>query len=56
VRVVPGTAGQAAAQVSGDPAAVLLWLWRRAGDEAVRIDGDHAAVGRLREMMEAATQ
>jgi hypothetical protein len=56
VRVVPDTAGQAAAQVSGDPATVLLWLWRRAGDEAVRIDGDAAAVGRLREMMEAATQ
>jgi uncharacterized protein (TIGR03083 family) len=56
VRVVPDTAGQAAAQVSGDPAAVLLWLWRRAGDEAVRIDGDAAAVRRLREMMEAATQ
>jgi uncharacterized protein (TIGR03083 family) len=56
VRVVPDTAGQATAQVSGDPAAVLLWLWRRAGNEAVRIDGDTAVVARLREMMEAATQ
>jgi uncharacterized protein (TIGR03083 family) len=56
VRIAPDTAGQAQAQVSGDPAAVLLWLWRRAGDDTVRIDGDRAAAGRLREMMEAATQ
>jgi uncharacterized protein (TIGR03083 family) len=49
-------AGQAASQVSGDPSAVLRWLWRRADDSAVRVDGDLAEVERLRALMAEATQ
>ena len=56
VRVGPGADGQPVAQVSGDAAAVLLWLWRRAGDDAIRVDGDTAAVDTLRELLGAATQ
>jgi uncharacterized protein (TIGR03083 family) len=56
VRVDADRAGQAAAQVSGEPSAVLRWLWRRADDSAVRIDGDADAVARLRALMAEATQ
>jgi uncharacterized protein (TIGR03083 family) len=56
VDIAPDTAGQAVAQVSGAPHDVLLWLWRRLGDSAVRVDGDAAAVARLRALLEAATQ
>ncbi|MEJ3749915.1 maleylpyruvate isomerase family mycothiol-dependent enzyme [Actinomycetes bacterium KLBMP 9797] len=56
VRVEPDTAGQAAAQVSGDPESVLLWLWGRAGDEAVRIDGDPTLISHFRAFLVAATQ
>jgi uncharacterized protein (TIGR03083 family) len=49
-------AGQGASQVSGDPSAVLRWLWRRADDSAVHIDGDLAGVERLRALMAEATQ
>ncbi|MDG4821515.1 maleylpyruvate isomerase family mycothiol-dependent enzyme [Asanoa sp. WMMD1127] len=56
VDIAPDTAGQAVAQVSGAPHDVLLWLWRRLGDNAVRVDGDAAAVARLRALLEAATQ
>ena len=56
VEIAHDTAGQAVAQVSGAPHDVLLWLWRRVGDSAVRVEGDTAAVARLRAMLEAATQ
>jgi uncharacterized protein (TIGR03083 family) len=56
VRVEPDTAGQAGAQVSGDPQAVLLWLWGRAGDDAIRADGDPALVTHLRQLLVATTQ
>ncbi|SNT57698.1 TIGR03083 family protein [Asanoa hainanensis] len=56
VEIAPDTAGQAVAQVSGAPHDVLLWLWRRVGDSAVRVEGDATAVSRLRAMLEAATQ
>jgi hypothetical protein len=56
VEIAPDTAGQAVAQVSGAPHDVLLWLWRRVGDSAVRVEGDAAAVSRLRALLEAATQ
>jgi uncharacterized protein (TIGR03083 family) len=56
VEVAPATAGQAAAQVSGAPHDVLLWLWRRVGESAVRVEGDVAAVTRLRALLERATQ
>lgn len=56
VLVEPNTAGQAGAQVSGDPQAVLLWLWGRAGDDAVRVEGDPALVAHLRQLLVATTQ
>ena len=56
LRVTTDSAGQAAAQVSGGPAAVLLWLWGRGADSTVRIDGDPAMVARLRGTLVAATQ
>jgi hypothetical protein len=48
-------AGAASASVSGPPQPVLLWLWRRAGDEAVAVDGDHALVAKLRDLLGTAT-
>jgi uncharacterized protein (TIGR03083 family) len=46
----------APASVSGSPQPVLLWLWRRAGDDVVAIDGDRTLVAKLRELLGAATQ
>ncbi|HEU4947825.1 MAG TPA: maleylpyruvate isomerase family mycothiol-dependent enzyme [Kribbella sp.] len=47
--------GEAAAEVFGEPDAVLLWLWGRLGDEAIQFTGDEAVVrafrGRLAECM-----
>jgi uncharacterized protein (TIGR03083 family) len=48
--------GDSAASVSGAPQSVLLWLWRRVGDEVVTVDGDAALVAELRELLGAATQ
>lgn len=36
------------ASVTGDPEAMLLWLWGRAPDDALAIGGDPAALGQLR--------
>lgn len=48
--------GDADVTVSGDPSPVLLWLWGRAPDGAVRIDGDPDAARRFRERLALATQ
>jgi uncharacterized protein (TIGR03083 family) len=56
VRVGPATDGKPSAQVSGDPSAVLRWLWGRADDSAVRLDGDRDAVAKLRALLATATQ
>jgi uncharacterized protein (TIGR03083 family) len=48
--------GDAAASVSGAPQPMLLWLWRRAGDEALAVDGDAALVAKLSQLLGAATQ
>jgi predicted lipid carrier protein YhbT len=48
--------GDSAASVSGAPQPLLLWLWRRAGDADVAVDGDAALVAKLRELLGAATQ
>lgn len=45
--------GDAEATVSGEPSDVLLWLWGRAGDDAVRIEGD---ASRFRARLALATQ
>jgi uncharacterized protein (TIGR03083 family) len=49
-------ATDAQASVSGTPQQVLLWLWRRAAHDAVRRSGDDAVLGRLRTLLETATQ
>lgn len=48
--------GDSAASVSAAPQPLLLWLWRRAGDEVVTIDGDQALVAKLRALLGAVTQ
>src|SRR5262245_19551291 len=47
--------GPADATVSGDPADVLLWLWRRVGDERVGFEGDEALIAKLRQLLGDAT-
>ena len=44
------------AGVFGEADAVLRWLWRRADDDAVRLDGDRWVLDKLRAMMAIATQ
>lgn len=46
----------AEAAVLGEPGAVLRWLWRRADDDVVRLDGNRWAVGKLRAVLGAVTQ
>jgi len=46
----------AAATVSGRPQDVLLWLWRRAGDDAISVSGNEAVAARLRDHLQVATQ
>jgi hypothetical protein len=41
--------------VSGSPEGVLLWLWRRAGDERVDFAGDQHLIGQLRQLLGVAT-
>jgi uncharacterized protein (TIGR03083 family) len=50
------TTTDAQAIVAGTPQQVLLWLWRRAGDESVQRRGDAQALDRLRRLLEMATQ
>ncbi|HVK21613.1 MAG TPA: maleylpyruvate isomerase family mycothiol-dependent enzyme [Actinokineospora sp.] len=50
------TDGAADATVTGDPDAVLRWLWRRADYDAVTADGDLDAVKALYAVLEEATQ
>ena len=42
--------------VEGAPDLLLLWLWGRAGDDAVRLTGDPAWAGYLRRMLAAVTR
>jgi uncharacterized protein (TIGR03083 family) len=46
----------AEAMVSGEAGAVLRWVWRRCGDDEVRIDGNRWVVGKLRALLGVATQ
>ncbi|GIG58579.1 hypothetical protein Lfu02_29510 [Longispora fulva] len=48
--------GEAATTISGEPSDVLLWLWRRVGDDAVTITGDPAGAKTLHDLLEAGTQ
>jgi uncharacterized protein (TIGR03083 family) len=64
VHLAPGTLTVARAEVgapadatvSGDPDAVLLWLWNRTGEDAVARAGDDAALEVLRRSMVISTQ
>ena len=56
VTVTSGEADQHHATADGDPTHVLLWLWRRVGDEAVRLEGDPALIGKVRELLGDATR
>ncbi len=50
-----GAGAIAPATVGGDPAPVLLWLWRR-GDDGVTRSGDLELIDRLRLLLRDATQ
>lgn len=64
VRMDPGavavepapSSADATAVVSAPPQQALLWLWRRAGEEAVQRRGDNQAIDRLRQLLNVATQ
>lgn len=45
-----------AATVTGEPSRLLLWLWHRVGDDAVRIDGDVDAIAYLHRVLTVAGQ
>ena len=47
---------EASVRISGDPTDVLLWLWRRVGDEKVTIEGDAGEAERLHRMLASFTQ
>ncbi|MBR7833064.1 maleylpyruvate isomerase family mycothiol-dependent enzyme [Actinospica durhamensis] len=49
-------AERAAVTVSGQPADVLLWLWVRVDDGAVRITGDEQALAQFKALRKEATQ
>ncbi|MGZ0152387.1 maleylpyruvate isomerase family mycothiol-dependent enzyme [Kribbella sp. WER1] len=56
VDVRQGAAGDAAAEVSGDPARVYLWLWGRAGEDAIEVAGDPDVVRAFRGRISEASQ
>lgn len=47
VTVSDGDTEDAAARVWGAPSSVLLWLWGRAGDDALTVEGETSEVTRL---------
>jgi uncharacterized protein (TIGR03083 family) len=47
--------GDAGATVRGTPDAVLRWLWRRVGNDAVEVSGDPALVTKLRALLAEVT-
>lgn len=56
-QVQPVTAddGDVQASIAGEPTAVLLWLYNRVDDQAVRIDGDTHMIGQFRHLLRAGT-
>jgi uncharacterized protein (TIGR03083 family) len=56
VTVREGADYQARAEVRAEPDRMLRWLWGRAGDDVVAVDGDPAWVDYLRRLLTAATQ
>lgn len=56
VEVSPGGTPDAAVSVTGDPADVLLWLWRRGDGHRLTVAGDRGLADYLHEQMAHATQ
>ncbi|THV26165.1 maleylpyruvate isomerase family mycothiol-dependent enzyme [Glycomyces paridis] len=52
----PGSHPDPAARIETDPAALLLWLWRRTDAAAVPASGDRAAAARLHALIDEFTQ
>ena len=50
-----GDDGDADATIRGEPAAVLMWLYNRASDDAVEVDGDTEMIGQFRRLLTAGT-
>jgi len=46
----------APARVAGEPEPLLLWLWGRAGDDAVTLSGERELITGLRRLLHDATQ
>jgi uncharacterized protein (TIGR03083 family) len=46
----------AEAGVSGEAGAVLRWVWRRAGEDAVQLDGNRWVIAKLRTLLGVTTQ
>jgi uncharacterized protein (TIGR03083 family) len=56
VEVAENGAAEEFARISGDPDDVLLWLWGRADDRAVRRKGEEALIAQFRELRVKATR
>ena len=56
VEVAEDGEAEGVARISGDPDDVLLWLWSRADDRAVRCKGDEALLAQFRALRAKATQ
>lgn len=56
VDITDGVDSEAAATITGDPSPLLLWLYGRAGDDAVGLTGDAELAARLRKRLALATQ
>jgi len=56
VDVRQGADGDAAAEISGDPAQVYLWLWGRAGEDTIEVVGDPTVVRAFRGRISEASQ
>ena len=52
----PGASLTFTATVSGEPEAVLLWLWGRRPDDVITLDGDPALLTAYRDRLRIATQ
>jgi uncharacterized protein (TIGR03083 family) len=56
VEVVPDGTDDVALTITAEPADLLLWVWERADDSVVTLDGDHSALAGLRQVFRAGSQ
>jgi hypothetical protein len=54
--VEDGTRDNPRVLIGGPPGAVLRWLWGRASDDEIRLDGDPAWADYLRRLLAVVTQ